>query len=797
MLLHSLSETKILPLFVILLIVPLLAHAQDMVTSVANDGLERTVSYNVASFTDIRDKKLEDVMSKMPGISENEEGGGYTYNGLTIERMYIDGMDVLEGNYTAIYNMKPEDVERLEITENHVYIKVMRGKQYSNSASINVVLNKKDNDQWFGSLKGGLGLTPLLVNTDLTAIRMGNKWQTTLLFQTDNTGLSLGGAVKGFGDETMDGAWDPDPYSLSGINYSVKSFLDLAPELAPLSLDRVRFNRSGVLNLGTTVHLKNDYQLNFQLLYHTDRLTAFNSTETTYYMAGGETIDYYSTERAKNHQNDIQAEITLLSNTDKHFLRNDLSFSTQWYDTHTEVTGSTPNIMTGKNNPLLVKNNFQYKLPLGDNVLTLSANAGLYSRPQSLNVVKEREGVLRQEISSYSAYGEFKTMLDRRISDHLTFSLDAGLTGNIRHLKAEMKELADYELPNSESRFNAFTAFGGASLTYISDHLQATLGLPIDYAHFSLKDQMNQRETTSKSKFYFSPELSLTYIPFEFLSLNLEGALYDNEHPRYNIYKGLVFSDFRTANEGYSAFNGSRSINTQLTASFSWPKSSLFVNVHLGYWDLKEYFGEVMELNSKYMINKYIDDIGVEQTYDASIDISKGIESFKGMVGIKVSTTLIDTDIERNEITLPFTNHLLAVAPYINGRLNSWWNIVYKLQYMRHNTKMDDGSLNYSYDGYDHSLEMVFSPWRKFNFSILGEHYHTDFSGDLTKDLVLFDLKAEYNLTDNLQLILSAKNILNHKNYNLTTEDTESLSKSFVSYDIRPRNVLLSLYYKF
>ena len=148
-----------------------------MVTSVGSQGLERTVSYNVASFTDIRDKKLEDVMSKMPGISKSEmDEGTYTYNGLMIDRMYINGKDVLEGNYAAIYNMKPEDVERIEITENHVYMKVMRGKQFSNSASINVVLKNEETNKWFGSVKGGLGLSPLLVNTDLIAMKMGNDW---------------------------------------------------------------------------------------------------------------------------------------------------------------------------------------------------------------------------------------------------------------------------------------------------------------------------------------------------------------------------------------------------------------------------------------------------------------------------------------------------------------------------------------------------------------------------------------------------------------------------------------------
>jgi hypothetical protein len=512
-------------------------------------------------------------------------------------------------------------------------------------------------------------------------------------------------------------------------------------------------------------------------------------------MEGGQTIDYYSTEWAKNHQNDIQADLTLLSNTDSHFLHNQLSFSTQWYDSHTVITGSTPNDMNGSNSPLLLKNTFQYKMPLGDNVFTLSANAGLYSRPQNLSVTKEREGTFRQEISSYSAFAEAGAVLDRRINDRFTFSLNAGLSGNIRQLKAEMKELADFMLPDVKSGYNVFNAFGGVSLTYIADHLQGTFKLPLDYGYYSLKDKKEHTEK-HKSKYYLSPQLSLTYIPFDFLSLNFEGAIYNDEHPRLNVYKGMVFSDFRIAYEGYTGFNGTQSINGKLTASFSWPKSSFFLNAGVSYWGNQDYFGEVMELDNEYLVNKYTDDRGDDQWYEASIDISKGIESFKGMVGIRINGSIHDTDVERNQVTLPFKQHTLSISPYINGRLNSWWNVIYKLQYQIHSTNMDDKSVTYHYQDYNHTLEMIFSPWNKLNFSVLGEHYHTEYTG-LTKNLVLFDCKVEYNLTNNLQLILSAKNILNQKNYNLTLDDDEMLAKSFSSYQIRPRNILLSLYYKF
>ena len=59
----------------------------------------------------------------------------------------------MEGNYAPVYNMKPEDVERLEVTENHVDVKVMKGVQYSNNVAINVVLKTEP-----GADKGELEL---------------------------------------------------------------------------------------------------------------------------------------------------------------------------------------------------------------------------------------------------------------------------------------------------------------------------------------------------------------------------------------------------------------------------------------------------------------------------------------------------------------------------------------------------------------------------------------------------------------------------------------------------------------
>jgi hypothetical protein len=384
------------------LVLPIKILAQDMVTAGETEGLEKTVSYDIAKFIDVRDKKLEDVMKKMPGIQMMSWDGttNFIYNGMFVEKMYVNGMDMLEGNYAPIYNMKPEDVERLEITENHTSVKIMKGIEYSGSAAVNVVLKDHAQSKWTGSVKGGLGFKPLLVNTDLNALNIGQKTQTTVLFKADNTGLDFSGALAGFGND-WGGNWGYG--SGTSYDYSIRQFLNVNPSMAPLSSERTRFNRSGIANIGNTFKLNDDYQLNVQLTYHTDRLTASSYDETTYYLSGGERVVDIVGESAKSKRQDIQTDITLLANTDTKYLRNQLSFATQWNDVDKENTGERANDQKVSTTPLLLKNDLLYKTHLGKNILSLKSGAGLYLRPQDLNVERQ-EVPFSQQIKASSYY---------------------------------------------------------------------------------------------------------------------------------------------------------------------------------------------------------------------------------------------------------------------------------------------------------------------------------------------------------------------------------------------------------
>ena len=789
-------------LYLTILIVALIAiapysmSAQDMVTAVGQEGLEKTVSYDIASFTDIRDKKLEDVLKKMPGITEATWEGPHTYkyNGMDIKKVYVNGLDVLEGNYEPVYNMKPEDVERLEISENHVSEKVMKGMQFSNDAAINVILKEEAASKWSGSVKGGLGLTPLLANADVNAINIGNKMQSTVLFKADNTGLDFSGALKGFGGENFRGG-PPPVISGSGTDYSVKKFLNVEPSLAPLAPERVRFNRSAIANIGTTLKLNDDYQVNVQLIYHTDRLTASSLDETTYYLTQGSQVVDVVGENAKSHQHDIQADITLLANTDTKYLRNQLSFATQWNNVDKNISGTFPNDQKTHTTPLLVQDEFLYKRHLGGSILSFDAKAGLYSRPQDLDVEKP-EGLFTQAISANSAFAETGVTLDNKLSDHLTLSLNGGVTGNTRQLDVNLKGLNNYTTPDVDSKLQVFNAYGGGKLTFINDKLQAVFEFPLRYGNYDLDDKITGLKE-SKSKFYIEPNIDMKYEVSPNLSLSLTGRFAQDEVERMNLFPSMVFNDFRMAERGLPAVKSGNHTFAMLNVMYSHPKTSFFVNGSTRYWKDKLVLIPIMDFTDDYIINGYRIGDSNSDGLEGNIDISKGIESLKGKIGIVMHAEVSNQSMVRNESLIPYSSTIYSLQPYINGRLNAWWNVIYQLEFNANRIKMDNEDTSSKAKSYTQTLEMIFSPWQKLNFSILAEHYYTEFMDDVSKHLVLWDAKAEYNLSDQWQLILSAKNILNQKTYNYTLADSQNFTKSYTAYKIRPRNILISLFYKF
>ena len=116
-----------------------------------------TLTYRVSSLAGKADRNIEDVIRRIPGINI-ATNGEISYQGEAINRFYIEGRDLLGGNYgLATRNIKPGDVQSVSVLENHQPVKLLKDLEVSKQAALNLSLKKGALGRLVGNAKMGAG----------------------------------------------------------------------------------------------------------------------------------------------------------------------------------------------------------------------------------------------------------------------------------------------------------------------------------------------------------------------------------------------------------------------------------------------------------------------------------------------------------------------------------------------------------------------------------------------------------------------------------------------------------------
>ena len=116
-----------------------------------------TIDYWVGGIRTPMDRSIEDVLRRIPGISVMPDGTIY-YGSDPISHFYIEGMDLLGGDYTlATRHIRPEDIDTISVLERHQPIRALRGVEFCKAAALNLRIKAKRHLRPIGYLQGGAG----------------------------------------------------------------------------------------------------------------------------------------------------------------------------------------------------------------------------------------------------------------------------------------------------------------------------------------------------------------------------------------------------------------------------------------------------------------------------------------------------------------------------------------------------------------------------------------------------------------------------------------------------------------
>ncbi len=119
---------------------------------------EDTVSYNVSAYRDGTERKIEDIIKKLPGIKVNENTGQIEYKGKPVEAVTLEGDDLFGQNYTiGTKNINVDMVEQVQAIDNYTANPLLKGIEEGGKVSLNLKL-KKGKFDFSGSISAGVGL---------------------------------------------------------------------------------------------------------------------------------------------------------------------------------------------------------------------------------------------------------------------------------------------------------------------------------------------------------------------------------------------------------------------------------------------------------------------------------------------------------------------------------------------------------------------------------------------------------------------------------------------------------------
>ncbi|RDK83820.1 carboxypeptidase regulatory-like domain-containing protein [Marinirhabdus gelatinilytica] len=117
-----------------------------------------TIVYNADSFTTGDERKLGDVMKKLPGVEVNDDGE-IQVEGKTVQKVMVEGKDFFDGDSKlATKNIPADAVDKVEVLRNYNEVNQMRGLgNDQDNVAINIKLKEGKKNFWFGEVAAGGG----------------------------------------------------------------------------------------------------------------------------------------------------------------------------------------------------------------------------------------------------------------------------------------------------------------------------------------------------------------------------------------------------------------------------------------------------------------------------------------------------------------------------------------------------------------------------------------------------------------------------------------------------------------
>lgn len=706
-----------------------------------------TLTYSVASFMEAQDRSIADVISRMPGI-EVRSDGAIEYQGKAISNFYIEGLDLMGGQYSlASSNIPAEKVKSVQVLENHQNVRSLRGISFSEQAALNIVLKEDAKAVWSALADLGAGYAcegeGLVYDSRLMGMRFDRKFQTLMMYKNNNTGSDIGEEVQDISD-------------LGG--YQAEKGLIGIPEISGPAFEEERFsfNASHLLAANMLWKSGKDSDIRLQLSGFHDRERQRRSSSTEYLSIEGTPVvteDYDLTSA----RDELKGELCYTHNSERTYVRSSTRVYADWNSGNGEM------LYNSRRTDLMVR---PYRRVLSEDL--------------DISRTTARGDVWQLDCSTGDTYLPGQLLTIDGVTRHLDinmFSSRNGASFSRRIRRHYLKNTVGFDYRQQNIDGTAWRI----SQPYWEPSVQMSFGshrlsgsLRTSYAH-QIYGRKSSGQIWMEPSFTWEWEAS----PSSQVSFSYRRSAYPYEGA--SVIDVPVYTSYRTVHVGTGNVGGR--FSDMVTAGYSYrnPVNGIFFNLRPMYVRSS---GNIL-YESTMESDTYVQR-ATGMTYDSDTYILGGrlAKSFLwcrtrlGLNGSWNSTGhayLLDGAVQKAVV------NAYTVSLDYSSRPLRWWTVEGKTS-AAVSRRNSGGSIT----DWSHSLGFHFTPGSGWMFTIDNELYHSNGTGTGLNHFC--DVALQYG-RDRWEIALAANNIIGTSGYRQVS--VSATMQSYTMTYLRPREVML------
>lgn len=130
---------------------------REMPVSIKGD----TIVYNADSFKSGTERKLEDILKKLPGVEVNADGE-VEVEGKKVSKLMVEGKDFFDGDTKlGVKNIPADAIDKVQVLRNYNENSILKGVENNqDNVAMNIKLKEGKKNFWFGDLTAAGGFRP-------------------------------------------------------------------------------------------------------------------------------------------------------------------------------------------------------------------------------------------------------------------------------------------------------------------------------------------------------------------------------------------------------------------------------------------------------------------------------------------------------------------------------------------------------------------------------------------------------------------------------------------------------------